>query len=196
MSTYVIPHARAIARALLVTTAILLAGPAAHADTVSKKVRFDAGETVPVKLVAEGIEIDSLRFSVEGGLKLNPFKTGKGPQAFLTVKNTGNKSLDFAIAVALYDEKGALIAASESNHLGDLEPGEDGEIEVMFRYVKRKVYSAKTVEVVLDAPAEQLSRSCPGRQSPPHTTSRPVWRSCVWVRLRRTACGLRRPKAD
>ena len=150
MSTYVNPHARAIARALLVTTAILLAGPAAHADTVSKKVRFDAGETVPVQLVVEGIAIDTMRFSVEGGLKLNPFKTGKGPQAFLTVKNTGSKSLDFAIAVALYDEKGTLIAASESNHLGDLEPGEDGEIEVMFRYVKRRVYTAKTVEIVLE----------------------------------------------
>ena len=150
MSTYSIPQARAIARALLVTTTVLLAGPAAHADTVSKKVRFDAGETVPVKLVVEGIEIDTLRFSVEGGLKLNPFKTGRGPQAFLKVRNTGTRSLDFAIAVALYDEKGALIAASESNHLGDLEPGEDGEIDVMFRYVKRKVYSAKTVEVVLE----------------------------------------------
>ena len=150
MSTYVIPHARAIARALLVTTAILLAGPAAHADSAAKRVRFDAGENVPVKLVVEGIEIESMRFSVEGGMKFNPFKTGKGPQAFLKVKNTGTKSLDFGIAVALYDEKGALIAASESNHLGDLEPGEDGEIEVMFRYVKRKVYTAKTVEIVLE----------------------------------------------
>ena len=145
-----VPTARAIARAILATIAILLAGPAAHADTVSKKVRFDAGETVPVKLVVEGIEITSVRFSVEGGVKLNPFKSGRGPQAFLKVLNTGSKPLDFGIAVALYDEKGALIAASESNHLGDLDPGEDGEIQVMFRYVKRKVYAAKTVEIVLE----------------------------------------------
>ena len=150
MSTYVFPHARAIARALLVTTAILLAGPAAHADTVSKKVRFDAATTVPVKLAVQGIEIDTLRFSLEGGVKLNPFKTGKGPQAFLRVRNVGTRSLDFAIAIGLYDEQGALIAASESSHLGDLDPVEEGEIEVMFRYVKRKVYTAKTVEVVLE----------------------------------------------
>ncbi len=139
-----------MARAFLATIAILLAGPAAHAETESSKVRFDAGETVPVKLVVEGIEVTSVRFSLEGGVKFNPFKSGRGPQAFLKVLNTGSKALDFGIAVALYDEKGALIAASESNHLGDLEPGEENEIEVMFRYVKRKVYSAKTVEIALE----------------------------------------------
>jgi hypothetical protein len=147
-----VPSARAIARALLATTAILLAGPAAHADTVSKKVRFDAGETVAVKLVAEGLEISTVRFSVEGGMKLNPFtfKAGKGPQAFLKVVNAGGRSLDFGVAIALYDEKGALIAATESSHLGEIDPGEDTDVSVMFRYVKRKVYSAKTVEIVLE----------------------------------------------
>lgn len=150
MTTFFRPAARVVARAFLATTAILLAGPAAHADTASKKVRFDVADTVPVKLVVEGLEIATIRFSVEGGIKFNPFKTGKGPQAFLAVRNTGSKSLDFGIAIALYDEKGALIAASESNHLGEMEPGEDGEIEVMFRYVKRKVSAAKTVEIVLE----------------------------------------------
>lgn len=153
MSTFVfLPHARVIARALLVTTAILLAGPAAHADTASKKVRFDAGETVAVKLVAQGLEISTVRFSVEGGVKLNPFtfKAGKGPQAFLKVRNTGDASMDFGVAIALYDEKGALIAASEGSHLGEIEPGEETEVSVMFRYVKRKVYSAKTLEIVLE----------------------------------------------
>ena len=152
MSTYLIPHARAIARALLVTSAILLAGPAAHADTVSKKVRFDAGESVAVALAAEGLEVVSLRFSVEGGTNLNPFtfKAGKGPQAFLTIRNVGSKSLDFGVAIALYNERGELIAASESNHLGEIDPGEGGEVSVMFRYVKRKIYSAKTVEIVLE----------------------------------------------
>ena len=152
MSTYVIPHARAIARALLATAAILLAGPAAHADTVAKKVRFDAGESVPVALTAEGLEVVSLRFSVEGGTNLNPFtfKAGKGPQAFLTIRNVGSKSLDFGVAIALYDERGELIAASESNHLGEIDPGEGGDVSVMFRYVKRKIYSAKTVEIVLE----------------------------------------------
>ncbi len=145
-----VPAARAIARAILSITAILLAVPAAHADTVSKKVRFDAGETVPVELVVEGISIRSVRFSLEGGVRLNPFKSGRGPQAFLKVVNTGSKPLDFGIGIALFDEKGSLIASSESNHLGDLDPGEEGEIEVMFRYVKRKLYSAKTVEIVLE----------------------------------------------
>lgn len=152
MSTHLIPHARAIARALLVTSAILLAGPAAHADTVSKKVRFAVGESVAVALAAEGLEVVSLRFSVEGGTNLNPFtfKAGKGPQAFLTIRNAGNKSLDFGVAIALYNERGELIAASESNHLGEIDPGEGGEVSVMFRYVKRKIYGAKTVEIVLE----------------------------------------------
>jgi hypothetical protein len=152
MSTYLFPAARTTVRAFLVTTAILLAASAAHADTASKKVRFDAGDPVAVTLSAEGLEIVSLRFSVEGGMNLNPFtfKAGKGPQAFLKLRNTGSKALDFGVAIALYDERGALIAASESNHLGEIDPGEDGEVSVMFRYVKRKIYSAKTVEIVLE----------------------------------------------
>lgn len=144
------PFSRAFVVALVTAGALCLASPGARADTDSKKVRFDAGETVPVKLTVQGIEVGTIRFSLEGGLKLNPFKSGKGPQAFLTVKNTGATAFDFGIAVVLYDEKGAVIAASESNHLGDLDPGEEGEIEVMFRYVKRKVYAAKTVEVILE----------------------------------------------
>jgi hypothetical protein len=147
-----LPTARITARAFLVTTAILLAASVAHADTVSKKVRFDPGNAVPVTLVAEGLELQSVRFSVEGGLNLNPFtfKAGKGPQAFFTVRNSGTRAMDFGVAVALYDERGALIAATESSHLGELDPGEDTEVSVMFRYVKRKVYSAKTVEIVLE----------------------------------------------
>ena len=138
-----------LARLALVAGLLAAAAPAS-ADTLSKKVRFDAGETVPVNLVVQGVQVGTIRFSVEGNIKFNPFKTGKGPQAFLSVKNTGSQAFDFGIAVVLYDERGQVIAASESNHLGDLDPGEDGEIEVMFRYVKRKVYAAKTVEIVLE----------------------------------------------
>ena len=142
--------ARAAAGACVAALTLLLAVPTAHAETDSKKVRFDGSDTVPVNLVVQGIEVKNVRFSLEGGIKFNPFKTGKGPQAYLAVKNGGAKGLDFAIAIVLYDEKGAVIAASESNHLGDLDPGEEGEIVVMFRYVKRKIYAAKTVEIVLE----------------------------------------------
>lgn len=141
---------RALARLVIAAGVLAVASSPASADTQSKKVRFDAGTTVPVKLVVQGIEVGTIRFSVEGSIKFNPFKTGKGPQAFMAVRNTGTQAFDFGIAVVLYDEKGEVIAASESNHLGDLDPGEDGEIEVMFRYVKRKVYAAKTVEIVLE----------------------------------------------
>jgi hypothetical protein len=142
--------ARALARLVIAAGVLAAASSPALADTQSKKVRFDAGATVPVKLVVQGIEVGTIRFSVEGSINFNPFKTGKGPQAFMAVRNTGTRAFDFGIAVVLYDEKGEVIAASESNHLGDLDPGEDGEIEVMFRYVKRKVYAAKTVEIVLE----------------------------------------------
>lgn len=150
MTTYFRPAARAAACAILAITTSLLAVSAAHADTASKKVKFDAGSTVPVKLVVDGVEVGTIRFSLEGSVKLNPFKAGKGPQAFLKVANVGNRPMDFGIAVALYDEDGALIGASESNHLGDLDPGETGEIEVMFRYVKRSLHKARTVEIVLE----------------------------------------------
>lgn len=147
-----LPAARTVVRAFLVTTAILLVTPAAHADTVSKRVRFAPGETVAVALAAEGLEVLNVRFSVESGTNLNPFtfKAGKGPQAFFTVRNHGTRALDFGMAVALYNEQGELIAAAESSHLGEMDPGDQAEMMVMFRFVKRKIFAAKTIEIVLE----------------------------------------------
>ena len=60
------------------------------------------------------------------------------------------KEVRFAIAVALFDAKGMLLAATESSNIGSLSPGETKEIKMTFREVKRKFFEAKTAQIALE----------------------------------------------
>jgi len=103
-----------------------------------------------VNLAVEGIEIKEIRFAVEGGIHWNPLRAGIGPQAFVQVKNASDHEMKMAVAVALFDDKGGLLAASESSNIGALDPGEAKEIKMTFREVKRKFFEAKTAQIALE----------------------------------------------
>src|SRR5262249_50678083 len=105
---------------------------------------------IPVNLTSEGIQIKEVRFEVEGGIHWNPLRAGKGPQCFVQVKNTSDHAMHLALAVALFDAEGNLLAATESGHIGDLDPNEDGEIKMTFREVKRRFFEAKTAQIALE----------------------------------------------
>ena len=121
-----------------------------HAVTIAKTIKWANEEWIPVNLASEGVELKELRFEVEGGIHWNPLRAGKGPQAFVQVKNTSDHAMHLAIAVALFDDKGSLVAATESGHIGALDPGESGEIKMTFREVKRRFFEAKTAQVALE----------------------------------------------
>jgi len=120
------------------------------AETVSKTIKWDNEKWIPVNLASEGIEIKDVRFAVEGGIHWNPLRAGIGPQAFVQVKNASDHEMKMAVAVALFDEKGGLLAASESSNIGALDPGEAKEIKMTFREVKRKFFEAKTAQIALE----------------------------------------------
>ena len=103
-----------------------------------------------MNLTAEGVEIKEVRFAVEGGIHWNPLRAGKGPQAFVPVKNTVDHEMKMAVAVALFDDKGGLLAATEASNIGALDPGEAKEIKMTFREVKRKFFEAKTAQIALE----------------------------------------------
>jgi hypothetical protein len=121
-----------------------------RAETVSKTIKWDNEKWIPVNLAAEGIEIKEIRFAVEGGIHWNPLRAGIGPQAFVQVKNTSDHEMKMAVAVALFDDKGGLLAATEASNLGALDPGEAKEIKMTFREVKRKFFEAKTAQIALE----------------------------------------------
>jgi hypothetical protein len=121
-----------------------------RAETVSKTITWDNEKWIPVNLAAEGIEIREVRFEVEGGIHWNPLRAGKGPQAFVQVKNSADHQMKMAVAVALFDEKGGLLAATESSNIGSLDPEESKEIKMTFREVKRRVSEAKTAQIALE----------------------------------------------
>src|SRR5262245_45588513 len=121
-----------------------------HAETIAKTIRWDNEKWIPVNLAAEGIEIKEIRFAVEGGIHWNPLRAGIGPQAFVQVKNGSSHEMRMAVAVALFDDKGGLLAATESSNIGSLDPGEAKEIKMTFREVKRKFFEAKTAQIALE----------------------------------------------
>ena len=126
------------------------ASAARRRETVSKKVNFANEKWLPLDLATEGIELKEIRFAVEGGINFNPLRAGKGPQVFMPVKNTSDHGMKFAVAVALFDDDGGLVAASEVTYGGTLDPGEGSEVKITFRDVKRRFFDAKTAQVALE----------------------------------------------
>ena len=137
---------------LLVGAFILLSWMHAvtYGATESKKFTWQNDQWIPINLSSEGVVIKEIRFNVEGGIHWNPLRAGKGPQAFLSIKNDSDHPMHLAVAVALYDEAENLIAATEGGHIGVLDPGESDEIKMTFREVKRRFFDAKTGQVALE----------------------------------------------
>jgi hypothetical protein len=120
------------------------------AATASKKITWTNEQWIPVNLSSDGMSIKEIRFEVEGGVHWNPLRAGKGPQCFVQVKNEPGHGMHLAVAVALFDDKGGLIAATESSHIAELDPNESGEIKMTFREVKRRFFEARTGQIVLE----------------------------------------------
>jgi hypothetical protein len=139
-------------RSFLLSAVLLLlaASTALHAATTSKKFTWESEQWIPVNLSAEGVSIKEIRFEVEGGIHWNPLRAGKGPQAFVQVRNDSDHEMKFAVAVALFDSEGSLIAATESGHIGALDPDETAEVKMTFREVKRRFFESKKGEIVLE----------------------------------------------
>lgn len=136
--------------AVVLSILFVVTGSAAlFAETNSKRVGFENEQWIKVGLRSEGIEITEIRFKIEGGIHYNPLRLGKGPQCFVELKNAGSHEISAAIGLALFDDAGNLVAATESRH-GGLEAGDSAEVKMTFREVYRRMHEAKTVHVVLE----------------------------------------------
>jgi hypothetical protein len=54
------------------------------------------------------------------------------------------------VAIALFDDRGSLLAATEITYGGSLDPGQTGELKLTFRDVKRRFFDASTAQVALE----------------------------------------------
>jgi hypothetical protein len=121
-----------------------------RAETMAKTINWENEKWIPVNMTVEGVDLKEVRFEVEGGIHWNPLRAGRGPQAFVQLRNTTDHEIRLAVAIALFDQKGALLAASEASNIGSLDPSEVKEIKVTFREVKRKFFEAKTAQLALE----------------------------------------------
>jgi hypothetical protein len=135
---------------MAVLGAALVLATTLRAETISKTINWENEKWIPVGLASEGVEIGEIRFAVEGGIHWNPLRAGTGPQAFVQVKNASDHEMRMAVAVALFDEKGTLVGATESVNIGKLDPSERKEIKMTFRDLKRKFFEAKTAHIALE----------------------------------------------
>ncbi|MEP7310436.1 MAG: hypothetical protein ABJA98_33450 [Acidobacteriota bacterium] len=119
-------------------------------QTVAKTIKWENEKWIPLNLASEGVEIKEIKFQVEGGVNFNPLRAGKGPQAFMPVKNTSDHKMKLAVAIALFDDRGSLVAATEITYGGSLDPGQTGELKMTFRDVKRRFFDASTAQVALE----------------------------------------------
>ena len=119
------------------------------AETHSQQVDFESDKWIEVGVESEGVDITEIRFSLEGGINFNPLRAGKGPQCIVSLRNNSRLELDLAVGLAVFDADGNLLGATESG-TPSLDPGEEKEITMTFREVKRKLYNAKTVHIVLE----------------------------------------------
>jgi len=120
------------------------------AETVAKTIKWENEKWIPLNLVSEGIELKEVRFEVEGGVNFNPLRAGKGPQAFMPVKNTTDHKMKLAVAIALFDGRGTLVGASEITYGGSIDPGETGEFKLTFRDVKWWFFDVNTAQIALE----------------------------------------------
>lgn len=138
-------------RRLIQTLAVAVLLPAAlHGETNSKSVTFANEQWIKVGVKAEGLEVTEVRFKIEKGIHFNPLRAGIGPQVWVDVVNNGSHASDLAIAIALFDEKGILVGATESGHNGEIDPGEKAEIKMMFRELQHRILDAKTAHIAIE----------------------------------------------
>ncbi len=116
---------RSFAPPLALALALVAAIASARAGTYSKTYLFKPGVDLEVgEDLGDGLQLESLRFDVAG-------ENWETLRAVATISNLGEKSRMFAVAVAVLDDEGRLLAAGNGGpRLFPLRAGRRGPFKV------------------------------------------------------------------
>jgi hypothetical protein len=146
-----------VALTLLVVATLGLApgGPVRAAEVVantgSARIGFAAREWLDVGLDVNGVRIDRLRLHPPGGVKGLLTRHQEANRGRLVLTNGTDRNVKPAVAVAVFDADGHLLAAANTGLRNrTLRPGETEEMDIhfggVFRHVERADYIYLSLE--------------------------------------------------
>ena len=123
--------------------------PAVRADLVSRSYVFKPGVILETGITTDfGLRLDSVYFDLpvktSGRLTLTDYPVN----AVIAVSNTTDAALKVALAVALFDDEGRLLAvASGGSKLGWIKPGRQRSFTLIFDGVFSEAFRATTFQI-------------------------------------------------
>jgi hypothetical protein len=142
--------------ALPVVALALALLPAAHAaevpaDTGTTKVEFTPKEWVDVGLSVHGVTVDRVKLHPAGPMTSLMLKHDEPNRGRVVVTNGTDRRVSPAIAIAVFDAGGNLLAAANTGiRIRSLDPGESREMDIHFGGVFRHIEQGRTLYVSLE----------------------------------------------
>ena len=131
------------------------AGAANEADrpatTGTTRVAFAAREWLDVDLDVHGVSVDRLKLHQPGKVKSLFTKHDEANRGRLAVTNSTDRNVHPAVAIAIFDAEGRLLAsANTGKRIWAIKPGRTEELDIhfggVFRYIGRGAFIYVTVE--------------------------------------------------
>lgn len=121
------------------------------ANTGSARIRFAAREWLDVGLDVNGVRIDRVRLHPPGRVKGLFTKHQEANRGRLVLTNATDRNVSPAVAVAVFDAEGHLLAAANTGLRNQtLRPGESEEMDIHFGGVFRHVEDADFIYLSLE----------------------------------------------
>jgi hypothetical protein len=136
-----------------VAGALLFAVATPAAALVSKRYRFQEGALLELGATAPGgLRLDSVRFKVPATTD-DRITRAAGPfTARVRVSNTADRALRAALAIALFDEEGRLLAvASGGSATAKIKAGRQKSFTLVFDGVNAEAHKATAFQISLEA---------------------------------------------
>jgi len=153
------PSTRALAPLLVVpflVLALLGLGPVASAEerdanTGTTRIASEASEWLDVGLDVNGVEVDRIRLHQAGKIKRLFMQHDEANRGSIVVTNRTNVAVHPAVAVAVFDAEGRLLAAANTGKkLISLKPGVSDELDIHFGGVFRHIEDGAFLYVSLE----------------------------------------------
>ncbi len=148
------PPGRLLAGALLALLAAASASavePDVPADTGTARVAFAAREWLDVGLDVNGVSVDRLKLHRPGKVRGLLVRHDEANRGWIVVTNGTDRRIAPAIAVAVFDADGHLLAAANTGaRLRTLRPGQTAELDIHFGGVFRYIENGATLYVSLE----------------------------------------------
>jgi hypothetical protein len=145
-----------LALALVLHSAFPLVASAAdprdvQANTGTTKLDFTPREWLDVGLAVNGVTVDRLKLHPAGKMTSLVLKHDEANRGTIVVTNATAVVVSPAIAVAVFDEEGRLLAAANTGvRLKSLKPGETKELDIHFGGVFRHLEKGRVLYVSLE----------------------------------------------